>query len=350
MSTEAPAVDTTGAPENEAPELSYETRRAEAFKERFGEEPAPRQTANEAPAADENAEETPAVPPKPAVPQARKPYQHAVPPDRVEHLLRQRDQRIIELETENRLAREGRLNPAQQQQEQPAPKAPARPNPVDFKNEDGTFDEDGYVDALTEHATNKALAKLNETLEERQQRANEEAEQAEIIRVSTELANDFHGQAREIIESPEIDPEVREDMKAAIGFLTSDQVASHIPLQIQHELMRAGPRVAYLLAQDQRLINVLVSGDVVSSAKLIVTAQQYLKQVAPAQSASNNPSSNNMMQGGSLESPAPRQPNGQYAPRPQPRGPVEIDGVPSVNTGNDYESHRQRKMRENGWV
>lgn len=341
MSTEAPAVENTGATENDAPEVSYESRRAEAFKERFGEEPRP---AEEAPVHEEAPVEEQAAP-KPTTPQARKPYQHAVPPDRVEAMLRQRDQRIIELETENRLAREGRLTPAQQaaqqQQESQAP-VNARPNPADFKNADGSFNEDAYVDALTDHATNKALAKLNETLEERQARANAEAQHEEVMRTSVELSTSFHTQAREILDSADMQPEVKEDMKAAIEFITSDAVASHIPLPIQHEIMRAGPGVAYLLAQDQRLVNVLVSGDTVTAARLIATAEQYLAsrtQGQPAPTPHRQPAPA-----------APRQTNGQYAPRQQPQGPVDIEGVPSVNTGNDYESHRERRMRAQGWA
>ena len=345
MSTEAPVNENEGTEVQDnastTPDTSYADRRSDLMRERFGEEPAPRQT--EEPA-DDNEEQTPAQQ-KPTTPPARKPYQHAVPPQRVEELLSARDRRIAELEAENRLAREGRLVPAQQSQEQ-TPAAPMRPKPADFQRPDGTFDEDGYVDALTEYSTQKALTRLQETQQQQRERESQEAAQAEIQRTSIELSQGFHSQAQELFA----DPEQGQDIQAAINFITSNEVATHIPLPVQHEIMRAGPAVAYLLAQDARLVNVLQSGDIVTATKLIATAENYLaqrvgstQQSAPAPESRQQAPSNNAMQQST------RHDNGQFAPRRQPAGPAPLDGAAAVGTSS-YESHRARRMRENGWA
>lgn len=344
MSTEAP-VAATESTENEAPEQSYAETRNALMQERFGK--AETTSTDEPDEPDESTDDRTATQPvqKPAAPVARKPYQHAVPPDRVEALLRQRDNRITELETEIRLASEGRLTPAQARNEaEQRVDSLVRPKPADFQKPDGTFDEDGYVDALTDYSTQKALAKFNETMQTRQQQEQTERDRAEVQRVGAELSRGFHEQANELYA----DPEIGQDVQAAIRHITSNEVATHIPLPIQHEIMRAGPGVAYLLSQDQRLIDVLQSGDIITSTKLIARAEQYLAsrirqtqgQPAPRQQEPARANDNAMD--------APRQNNGQYAPRRQPTGPADIEGVSTTSAGSSYEAHRERRLRERG--
>jgi len=347
MSTEAPAAATEST-ENEAPEASYAETRNERMQERFGKsEPA---VNDEPDNADESTDDRSATQPvqKPAAPVARKPYQHAVPPDRVEALLRQRDERITALETEIRLASEGRLTPAQVRNEaEQRVDSPVRPKPADFQKPDGSFDEDGYIDALTDYSTQKALAKFNETQQTRQQQELEQRQREEVQRTGAELSRGFHEQATELYA----DPEIGQDVQAAIAHITSNEVATHIPLPIQHEIMRAGPGVAYLLSQDQRLIDVLQSGDIITATKLIASAEQYLAQrvgqaqgqPAPRQQAPTRAHADDSNAMG-----APRQNNGQYAPRRQPTGPVDIEGTSAAGAGSSYEAHRERRLKERG--
>ena len=275
---------------------------------------------------------------KPQVPERKPaPYRNAVPPQRVEAMLGSAQRRQIELETENRMLRERVGNVQPEQQTQHAPEPMAKPLPAQFIDEEtGKFNADAYTDALTAYATEQALAKVTSTLTERDQVKQQEQEHARFVQHVNEVHANFAQQKNELIA----DPEIGEDAKVALDWITSDEVARHMHPRTQVTLMRAGAEVAYLAAQDQRIIDVLCSNDVQSAAEIITRLDTFVRMQAPVE---QTPAPQTQQAPRVPQIPA-RTGTGQFAPRTQPAGPADTGAGAGGSGGSAYETHRARRL------
>ncbi len=293
--------------------------------------------------------ETPAVPAKPeppAQPAARKPYQNAVPPERVEAMVTARDRRIAELETEVRLAREGRLQPAPAQPEPAAPAKLTEPDPQDFNSEAG-FDSKGYGRAVAAFARQEAL----EAIQEQQTQAAEAQQQQEFVRHVEETRNNWLAEAQPLADA---DPEIAQ----SLSFLGSEAVLRAVPRAVTMELLQAHPLVGHLIASDQRLFDIYKSGDVLAATKLIARIDTRVQHELAVRAQAPAPGAPTQQEQEQQELRVPvRQPNSATPPRntsgqfqSQATGLSDVDAGPSSGSSNDsYAKYRaERLKRERG--
>lgn len=291
-------------------------------------------------------------PTDPAVPPEDKPGKPERPYKRILAASAQTKEQLKALEQENaRLRALAGQAPAAQAQA-PAQGAPdsdqygpkAQPMPEDFEK-DGVFDSKAYMSAFGAWNRAEALREVDRRESERTKTAQASEETARI----QQAAQTWQTQATELAQQ---DTEIGE----ALTFMQRDDVARFIPERVQVQLLHASPMVAVAIASRQDLLDIIQSGDVESSLRLIGKIEGILEMARgeSVQGGAGQPSQS--QPAAPAAAPASRAPNGQFTPAPAParvapRGPMDLGGGGSAAVHpidmdfQTYEKHMEQQNR-----
>ena len=259
---------------------------------------------------------------------------------------------IAALEAENARLR-ALANPAPVQPQAPANPAPAQDSPVDQYGpkmqpmpedfeKDGVFDPKAYMAAFGAWNRAEALREVDRREAERTKTNQATEEQGRI----QQAAQTWQAQATELAQQ---DPEIGE----ALSFMQRDEVARFIPERVQVQLLHASPMVAVAIASRQDLLDVMQSGDVEASLRLIGKIEGVFEMVK-GQGAHGGAGE---LQQQAAPVQAPRAPNGQFAPapvpaaNPAPRGPMDLGGGGSAAVhaiDMDFSTYEKYMDQQNG--